>query len=95
MKIKIETMKQFENFEIYKNIDEFYKMHFDCVIDETFDNIDDLFDLHSKMKTLKNSYKTFKNDADAVVFTTVFVILIIILLNVIVTNNAIASLLPI
>ena len=50
MKINYEILKKFDDVEIYRNVDEFYKMHFNCLIDDTFNDVDDLFQLSCDMQ---------------------------------------------
>lgn len=62
MTINFNMLKQNNDCELYLNIDEFYKMQYDCIIDAKFDTIDDLFDLQSQLNLLKISYKILKNE---------------------------------
>lgn len=61
MKINYEMLKKFDDIEIYRNIDEFYKMHFNCLIDDTFDDVNDLFQLSCDMQHMYSSYEHFQN----------------------------------
>ena len=60
MKINYEILKKFDDVEIYRNIDEFYKMHFNCLIDDAFDDVNDLFQLSCDMQHIYSSYEHFK-----------------------------------
>lgn len=62
MKIKYEMLKKSDCIEIYENVDEFYKMHFDCVIDDNFNCVNDVFQLSQKLQLMYASYETFKNE---------------------------------
>lgn len=61
MKINYEMLKKFDDVEIYRNVDEFYKMHFNCLIDDAFDDVNDIFNLSCDIKTMYKSYEHFKN----------------------------------
>ena len=54
--------KKFDCIEIYRNVDEFYKMQFDCMIDDTFNNINDIFILSNDINVIKSSYDKMKNE---------------------------------
>lgn len=58
--IKYEMLKCVDEIKMFKNIDEFYKMHYDCNIDDTFNTIDDLLNLTMKMQLICESYERFK-----------------------------------
>lgn len=60
MKINYEMLKKFDDVEIYRNVDEFYKMHFNCLIDDEFNDVDDLFQLSCDMQRIYSSYEHFK-----------------------------------
>ena len=60
MKINYEILKKFDDVEIYRNIDEFYKMQYNCMIDDTFNDVDDLFQLSCNMQHMYSSYEHFK-----------------------------------
>lgn len=61
MKINYEILKKFDDVEIYRNVDELYKMQYNCMIDNTFNNVDDLFQLSCDMQHMYTSYEHFKN----------------------------------
>ena len=61
MKINYEMLKKFDDVEIYRDIDEFYKMHYNCMIDDTFNDVNDLFQLSCNMQYMYSSYEHFKN----------------------------------
>lgn len=61
MKINYEMLKKFDDVEIYRNIDEFYKMQYNCMIDDTFNDVNDLFQLSCNMQHMYLSYEHFKN----------------------------------
>ena len=61
MKINYEMLKKSDCIEMYENIDEFYKMHFDCVIDDNFNHISDVFQLSQKLQLMYKSYETMRN----------------------------------
>ena len=61
MKIKFEMLKKFDSIEIYKNIEEFYKMIFECMIDVNIDNVNDCFQLSCDMSHMYDSYEHMKN----------------------------------
>ena len=54
------VVKKFECIEIYKNIDDFFKMQFDCLFDDTFIDINDICDLSYDIKRIKLSYDKMK-----------------------------------
>jgi hypothetical protein len=59
------VVKKFECIEIYKNIDDFFKMQFECLfddflIDNTFDDINCIFNLSYDIKQIKLSYCKMK-----------------------------------
>jgi hypothetical protein len=60
MKINYEILKNYDCVKIYRNIDEFYKMHFECLIDNTFNDVNDLFQLSCNMQNIYSSYEHFK-----------------------------------
>lgn len=64
MKIYYELLKNFDCIEIYRNIDEFYKMYFECTIDDNFFNIDDLCQLTHHLQLLYASYEHFKKQIE-------------------------------
>ena len=61
MKIKYDMLKKFDDVEVYRNVDEFYKMHFNCLIDDTFEDVYYLFQLSCDMQHMYKSYEHFKN----------------------------------
>ena len=61
MKINYEILKKYDDVEIYRNVDEFYKMHFNCLIDDAFNDVNDLFQLSCDMQHIYSSYEHFKN----------------------------------
>ena len=60
MKINYEMLKKFDDVEIYRNVDEFYKMQCNCMIDNTFNNIDEIFNLSCDIEKMYKSYEHFK-----------------------------------
>lgn len=54
------VVKKFECIEIYKNIDDFFKLQFDCLFDDTFIDINDICDLTYDIKRIKLSYDKMK-----------------------------------
>ena len=62
--VKYEILKKFDDIEIYRNIDEFYKMQFNCAIDDNFPNVNDLYQLSCKMQFMYASYERFKKQIE-------------------------------
>lgn len=59
--IKYEVLKCVDEIKMFKNIDEFYKMHLDSMLDEfETDNVDDCFQLSCDLAYVYTSWETFK-----------------------------------
>lgn len=61
MKINF-VVKKFECIEIYKNIDDFFKMNFTCLFDDTFNDVNDIFVLSHDIKQIQLTYDKMKNE---------------------------------